>query len=268
MSSMMTQEGILHYEVEGRRGEPLILLHCWLGSWRFWREPMEYLAQANSRGYGRRIYALDFWGFGESDKHKETYAVRDYISMVIQFMDEMGIAQAPVFGHSMGGTVAMSLALDYPTRVRKVAVVGSPMNGESLSILLKFAGMEWIGRLLWRYPPLLNLVLWGYSPFVSTDRRSTYEQMVAHISLSTMASFSRSIASLRRVDLTPRLHKVRIPALGIYGTGDGVVNPNQAKVIAKHIPQARIEMFDKSKHFPMLSETERFNRVLAEFLRE
>lgn len=262
VSSMMTQEGILHYEVEGRRGDPLILLHCWLGSWRFWRGSMEYLAR--SRPY--RIYALDFWGFGESDKRKETYEIRDYVSMVVQFMDEMGIQQAPLFGHSMGGTVAMSLALDYPLRVKQVAVVGSPMDGASLNILLKLAGQEWIARLLWRFPPLLNLVLWGFSPFVSTNQRDIYAQMIEHISQATMASFSRSIASLRHTDLRPRLHEIRIPVLAIYGTGDGVVDPQQAQVIAFYTPHARVEMMERSRHFPMLSEPERFNQVLASFL--
>lgn len=261
MATMMTQEGVLHYEVEGRRGEPLILLHCWLGSWRFWRSTMEYLASHQPR----RIYALDFWGFGESDKRKETYAIRDYISMVVQFMDQMGIAAAPVFGHSMGGTVSMSLALDHPDRVHKVAVVGSPMHGSSLSIVLKLAGLEWVGRLLWRYPMLMDLVIRGYSPFVSTDR-TIHRQMMEHISQSTWMSFSRSIASLRRVDLRPRLPEICLPVLGIYGKRDGVVNPSQARVIAELVPQARVEIMERSKHFPMLSEPEHFHRILAEFL--
>jgi len=262
MSSLMTQEGVLHYEVEGRRGEPLILLHCWLGSWQFWRGTMEHLSQRQPR----RIFALDFWGFGESDKRQETYAIRDYVSMVVQFMDRLGIDRAPIFGHSMGGTVAMSVALDHPSRVSQVAVTGSPMDGASLSAPLKLAGREWIGRLLWRYPPLLKSVLWGYSPFVDPDRQGIYAQMVQHLSRSTWMSFSRSIASLRRTDLRPRLGEIRIPTLGIYGSRDGVVNPRQAHVIAAHIPQAQVEMMARSKHFPMLSEPERFHALLAGFL--
>ena len=257
----MTQEGILHYEVDGR-GQPLILLHCWLGSWQFWRSTMEYLANRRPM----RIYALDFWGFGESDKRKEIYRIRDYVSMVVQFMDEMGIVRAPIFGHSMGGTVAMSVALDHSDRVTQVAVTGSPMDGESLSPLLKLAGWEWVGRLLWRYPPLMNLVLWGYSPFVAAGKSGIHQQMMEHVARSTWMSFSRSIASLRRTDLRSRLPNVGIPALGIYGSKDGVVNPNQADVIRDLMPNSRVEVFEGAKHFPMLSEPTRFHRLLAEFL--
>ncbi|MBE9471823.1 MAG: alpha/beta fold hydrolase, partial [Chloroflexi bacterium] len=74
-------------------------------------------------------YALDFWGFGESGKQGGTFTVQDYVEMVYQFMERLGIEQAPIIGHSMGGTVSLCLALDHPERVQKVAVVGSPNAG-------------------------------------------------------------------------------------------------------------------------------------------
>ena len=88
MSSITTDQGIVHYEVYGR-GKPVILLHGWLGSWGLWQETMGYL------GSYYRTYALDFWGFGESGKKRETYAVQDFVSLVDQFMEQLGIMQAP-----------------------------------------------------------------------------------------------------------------------------------------------------------------------------
>ena len=60
----------------------MILLHGWLGSWGLWQETMAYL------GRYYRTYALDFWGFGESGKKRETYAVQDFVSLVDQFMNQ------------------------------------------------------------------------------------------------------------------------------------------------------------------------------------
>ena len=125
MSSITTEQGIVHYEVYGR-GRPVILLHGYLGSWGLWQETMNYL----SRYY--RTYALDFWGFGESDTKSDTYVVQDFVSMVDQFMEQLGIVQAPLVGHSMGGTVSLSVAIQLPQRVRKVVVIGSPIVGSSL----------------------------------------------------------------------------------------------------------------------------------------
>ena len=50
-----------------------------------------------------RTYALDFWGFGESGKKRDSYSVQDFVSLVDQFMDRLGIECAPLVGHSMGG---------------------------------------------------------------------------------------------------------------------------------------------------------------------
>ena len=61
MSSLITSEGIVHYEMDGR-GEPVILLHGWINSWDVWRETMLHVAERHRF----RVYALDFWGFGES----------------------------------------------------------------------------------------------------------------------------------------------------------------------------------------------------------
>ena len=112
MSSLITSEGIVHYEMDGR-GEPVILLHGWINSWDVWRDSMIALAKTGSY----RVYALDFWGFGDSAKGKETsttsFQITSYVEMVREFMSVLGIQRAPVFGHSMGGTVALQMALTY-----------------------------------------------------------------------------------------------------------------------------------------------------------
>jgi pimeloyl-ACP methyl ester carboxylesterase len=248
------------------RGQPLILLHCWIGSWQFWRNTMEYLVAQGDY----RVYALDFWGFGESERQEEepheAYAVNSFVSMVQQFMDGMGIEQASVFGHSMGGTVALSLALAWRKRVRKVAVVGSPLDGRSLSILLKLSARQWIARLLWKFPPILDFIMWGYSPWIARDSGNIYQMTRSTLSQATVFSFSRSIDSLRQTNLCPELFRLNMPALGIYGTGDYVVNPGQADVMKEYIPHAQVARFENSRHFPMLDETERFNQTLLDFL--
>src|SRR3970040_1506707 len=113
MSSITTDQGSVHYEVFGR-GHPVILLHGWLGSWGLWQETMEHL------GRHFRTYALDFWGFGESGQQRQTFTVQDFVAMVDQFMEQLGIACAPLVGHSMGGTVSLMVAIQHPQRAQKV----------------------------------------------------------------------------------------------------------------------------------------------------
>lgn len=258
MSSITTDQGIVHYEVFGR-GKPVILLHGWLGSWGLWQETMEYL------GRYYRTYALDFWGFGESGKKRDTYAIHDFVSLVKQFMDQLGINRAPLVGHSMGGTVGLSVAIRHPERVSKVVVVGSPIVGSSLAWPLKLAGYRPIAFMLFNMMGVFRFGIRVASPFICRDERFA-DMMDRDLSRTTVESFLRSIASLRRTDLRPMLDQISIPTMGIYGDRDIIVHPKQWQPLEKGVSQAHIERFPFAGHFPMLEEHHQFSEKLKSFL--
>ena len=261
MPSITTDQGIVHYEVFGK-GKPVILLHGWLGSWGLWQETMAYL------GASYRTYALDFWGFGESGKKRETYAVQDFVSLVDQFMEHLGIARAPLVGHSMGGTVSLLVAMKYPERVSKVAVAGSPIVGSSLAPLLKLAGQRPIAFLLFNFMgPFRAWMKYFYSRQICTDPRFP-DMMDRDLSRTTLESFLRSIASLRQTDLRPSLAQIKVPAMGFYGDQDKVVDPLQWQHMQRGISSAQIELFPKAGHFMMLEEPADFSQKLKDFLDE
>jgi len=260
VSSITTDQGIVHYEVYGR-GRPVILLHGWLGSWGLWQETMAYL------GRYYRTYALDFWGFGESGKKRETYAVQDFVTLVDQFMDRLGIMQAPLVGHSMGGTVSLSVAIQFPQRVSKVVVVGSPIAGSSLAPLLKLAGIRPIAALLFNMMGVFTFGMKMYSPLICSDPRF-WAMMKSDLSKTTVESFLLSIASLRRTDLRPLLHNVKVPVLAMYGDRDNIVHPRQWQPIEVGISNARVVRWPKAKHFVMMDESADFMEKLKEFLGE
>jgi len=258
MTSFTTEQGIVHYEVLGR-GHPVILLHGWLGSWGLWQETMTTLAQRY------RTYALDFWGFGESDNQRGSYRVEDFISLVDQFMENLGIERAPLVGHSMGGTVSLSLAIHKPLRVEKVVVIGSPIAGSSLSWLLKLFGREAIAGIVYHNLWALKLGFRLLSRWYSRDPR-WYEMMNRDISQVSLESFLWSIASLRQTDLRPLLGKIQAPVMGMYGNRDIVVDPRQWQPLRTGVAGARIERFPDSGHFIMLDEPGKFLTILMDFL--
>jgi pimeloyl-ACP methyl ester carboxylesterase len=183
--------------------------------------------------------------------------------MVNQFMGIMGMPEAPVFGHSMGGAVTLTLALNAPERVKKVAIVGSPIVGNSLNIFLKLSGVSWIARLAWGIPAIKWLVM---RIVLAGDSARVRKMIFRDISKANTESFFRSIGDLHRTDLRGQVHKLNVPTLGVFGAHDNIVNPNQSKLLAKAVPQARVEMMKGSRHFPMLDEPERFIQVVKEFL--
>lgn len=262
MSSIVTEQGILHYESLGR-GQPVILLHGWINSWAVWRDIMVTLSET-----GRyRVYALDFWGFGDSAKVTHTtdasFQIDSYVEMVHQFMDSLGIIQAPLFGHSMGGTVALQMSLSHPDRVKKVAVVGAPIVGTSLNPFLQLSGYGSIAKLVWRYPILLNSVM---RILLAKDSKKVRGMIFRDVQRTTIESFFRSIGDLRNTDLRKQLPDLSMQTMGIFGSKDNIVSPNNADILKNGVKTADINMMPNSRHFPMIDEPGRFLNAVNQFL--
>jgi pimeloyl-ACP methyl ester carboxylesterase len=228
-----------------------------------WEDFMVNLAE--SAPY--KVYALDFWGFGESAKtmrgQSPPFKVAAYGQMVDQFMEALGIQSAPVFGHSMGGTVALTVALEYPERVKKVAIVGSPINGDSLNIFLKWMGVDWMARLVWRLPVIVRTFI---RIILMRDPPRVQKMVLRDVQQTSIESFFRSIGDLHHTNLEPRLSHLQVPVLGVFGEHDVIVDPKEARRLADGVKLARIEMMPISGHFPMLDDSEHFNQTLRHFL--
>ena len=271
MPLLVTDPGVIHYETYGR-GRPVLLLHGWLGSWELWRNTIEVL------GREFRTYALDFFGFGESgvaqggenilpERRLDAFTVPTYVEMVHQFMDRLGIKKAPLIGHSMGGTVSLSTAIRYPEQVVKVCVIGSPINGSSLNLLLKLSGNPTLASVFWLFGGRgLMLFLRLYSYFMAKDGRTMSRMITRDVSRISVESFFQSINTLRKTDLRPELGKVQVPTLGMYGKRDIIVRPTENETLLTGVPHAQIEWFPDAGHFIMMDSPERFITTLRTWL--
>jgi len=217
----------------------------------------------------RRVYALDFWGFGDSSKPDDAlespYILASYVEMVREFMDNMGINIAPVAGHSLGGTVALLFALAYPERTEKVIIVGSPIVGSSLNPFLKLAGYGWIARLVWGIPIIRSAIM---RLLLSGDSRQIQQMIYRDVERSCRESFFRSIGDLRDTDLRKQLTNLSVPTLGIYGKRDNIVSPSNAEFLIADAQRAEVTIMQRSRHFPMTDEPELFMDVMTGFLNQ
>src|SRR5512141_2660866 len=103
MSAILFEQEIIHYEVLGR-GRPILFLHGWVGSWRYWIPVM----QATSISF--RTYALDLWGFGDSTKNARRYSLNEQIHLLDGFLEQLGIARLAVVGHGLGAILGLAYA--------------------------------------------------------------------------------------------------------------------------------------------------------------
>ncbi|MBN1681451.1 MAG: alpha/beta hydrolase [Anaerolineae bacterium] len=120
MSAITIDNELVHYEVLGR-GRPVILLHGWLGSWRYWVPCMQQLSMKY------RTYAVDLWGFGDSGKDTQRFGFEAHVRQLHQFMEKLGISKTALVGHGLGGAVAARFAARQPERVPRMMVVCPPL---------------------------------------------------------------------------------------------------------------------------------------------
>jgi pimeloyl-ACP methyl ester carboxylesterase len=241
MSVLILQNEIVHYEVLGR-GKPLLFLHGWVGSWRYWMPTM----QAASISF--RTYALDLWGFGDTAKTPNSYSLEQQINLIDLFMQEMGIVKLALIGHGMGAIVGAHFAIRNQRWVDRLLAVGLPEGSPSLN------------QRLYTSPPV-ELAEWLLA------RTTDSEAVRVEAPKADGRAIQQSLANLDSMVGSPLVENLCAPSLFIYGQNDPLIPaPNLADTYATLPEHMHQIIFDGSGHFPMLDEPSKFNRLLADFL--
>ena len=122
-SRFITANGIRLHAVIGGKGQPLLLIHGWPGSWYYWRQVMPALAE------NFEVIAVDQRGIGLSDKPETGYDTATLANDLTGMMDVLGHKQFAVVGVDTGMLIAYALAADHPDRVTRLAVGEAPLPG-------------------------------------------------------------------------------------------------------------------------------------------
>jgi pimeloyl-ACP methyl ester carboxylesterase len=240
MSAITIDGEIIHYEVLGR-GRPLIFLHGWIGSWRYWIPAM----QAASGTF--RAYALDMWGFGDTGKNPNMYAIQNQVQLVEAFMDNLGMVKIALIGHGLGALVALAFAKKNPGMVDRMMLVSLPISPDAVSPRLRTA-------------PIPELAEWllGRSPATDAARGEAPK--------ADSQAIRTSIDDLQRTDVLSISMSLPTACLIVHGQNDPAVeliSVDVENMLPEHTHQV---IFEQSGHFPMLDETNKYNRLLNDFL--
>jgi pimeloyl-ACP methyl ester carboxylesterase len=212
-------------------------------------------------------FAPDQRGHGDSDKPKCCYTADDYAADVEAFMEAVGIEKATLVGDSSGGLIAQRVALDYPHRVSRLVLIGSPttlVNNEAAREL----GEQMLAELEDPIPP----------EFVREFVLGTIHDPLPEEFLAGAVSQSLKVpARLWRdyweevvltVDDTARLGEIDVPTLILWGEQDTLLPREEQERRAAAIPNATLRVYPETGHLAHWVRPEWVVRDLEAFLKE
>ena len=241
MSAILLDDKIVHYEVLGR-GRPIIFLHGWVGSWRYWVPAMQAAAMSF------RAYGLDLWGFGDTAHDADGYPLEKQAGLLNLFMQEMGIGKVALIGHGLGALTAILFARKFPEVVDRLMVVNVPLEIKSVAARLRSPAS----------PADLADWLLGKDPITEPARTDAPKADPAAITIS--------FNGLDMNSFMPYMDSMKTPCLIVHGQNDPAVHMvdfERVQTMSERIHQIVLE---ESGHFPMLDESTRFNRLMTDFL--
>ncbi len=120
MSAIKLNDDLIHYEVLGR-GRAVVLVHGWVGSWRYWIPTMQQLHLKF------RVYAVDLFGFGDSAKAERLYNLDQQVALLQEFMSQLTISKAAFIGHGLGALLLTEYARRYHASVARLMLINAPL---------------------------------------------------------------------------------------------------------------------------------------------
>ncbi|RKG83980.1 alpha/beta fold hydrolase [Corallococcus terminator] len=240
----------LRYVEQGRRDGPVVVfLHGYTDSHHTWDLDLPRFSR------DLHVYALDQRGHGDSSRPACCYTQQAFAQDVVAFLNAKRVSRAILVGHSMGSFIAQQVALDAPSRVKALVLVGSAptVAGNEVALGLKSA----VDTLTDPVDPT----------FIHEFQASTFFQPVPSSYLNTLVAESSKLPArvwqdtldgLIAEDHSARLGRIRVPTLIIGGDNDGFFSVTEQRALARAIRGSKYLLYPETGHAPHAERPRRF----------
>lgn len=249
------------------KGETVVLLHGsgpGVTAWANWNKVFPLLAS------DFHVLAPDMVGFGFTERPENiAYNMNTWVEQTISFFDAMNIKQAHLVGNSFGGALALTMAIKYPERIKKLVLMGS--MGVSFPITY---GLDRV----WGYQPsseymaeLLEIFTYDHSFATKELAKTRYESSVQpgfQESFSSMFPEPRQQSVERMASNENYIRNIQNETLIIHGREDRVIPIETSLKLMKLINNAQLHVFGKCGHWTQIEHTEEFASLVSDFLRK
>lgn len=235
-------------EAGPRNGSPIVLVHCFTCSINWWDAMIPLLAREH------RVIAMDLRGHGGSEKPTDGYSMPEQADLVAEALGRLGVREAEVVGHSLGGPVSIALAEQSPELVDRLVIIDSIPDTSygDVGFIGELPFKPVIGQTLWRIKPNFSIkdgLKVAFAPdfpvpdaFVEDVKRMTYSSYSG--SHDGFDAYTGEQALPERVAATGK------PALAIMGAEEQIANDPEAALAAYAAAGARTQLMIGAGHSP------------------
>ena len=249
----------LRYMVDGVPGAtPILFLHGITDSSHSWSSTTPFLSDTY------RTYALDQRGHGDSERPLFGYSMAQFAEDAVAFMDEMGIDQAVVVGHSMGSFIAHQIASVYPERVSHLVLVASAPTSVK-NELLTFVWDEYVGSPDFQDPISADFIR-DFQTGPNPVDPVFFETALEETGKVPARVWKAAFRGLLTDDHSGFLDDVSAPTLILWGTADAIYTSDDQTALRAALPGAVFKSYDGAGHNLQWEQPQRVAEDIREFI--
>jgi pimeloyl-ACP methyl ester carboxylesterase len=217
-----------------------------------------------------RLVLFDKRGTGMSDRTSQVFTLEQRIEDVHAVMDAAGSQRATLFGLSEGGPMSLLFAASYPQRTAALVLYGSyAKRAWALDYPFGWKPETW-DRVLanmeraWGTPEGINIAMWA--PSIADDEQARAATAAYFRAAASPGAALAVMKMNREIDVREILPSVRVPTLILHRVGERVIDIENARYMARHIPGAKLVELPGIDHMPWAADTEALVQEVEEFL--
>lgn len=250
--------------VDVGEGPAVVLLHGFASSIENWTAVMPRLVRDH------RVIAIDLRGFGWTDRPVADYSPDAQAKMLKALLDERGVTgKISIVAHSWGSSVALAYALAQPQQIERIALYDAWVYDDQLPSMFHMARAQGVGEILFSlfYDQRADerIALGFYDPEIIPEKL-VEEVDVAFARPGTRFAALEAVRGMKFDEMETRYHRITVPTLLLWGREDLVTPVSIGERLVRQLPNAKLVVYPRCGHFPMIEAVSESTRDLQEFL--
>ena len=216
---------------------------------------------------GYRCIIPDLIGYGFSDKPTDVdHPLSFFVECIRQTLECAGVDRCTVIGNSLGGAVALGLALDDPQRVEKLVLM-APGGLSEMPEYQAMPGMQKVFKVFGSGEPVTPEVMKDlFATGLMHDPEFATDELVAERMQIMQIMNGHVMATMSVPVLTGRLQEIQCPVLAFWGLDEKMMPENGIMALARNIPHLRLILVSECGHWVMVEHEDMFNRACLDFI--